>query len=88
MAALLKALLFITRLSKALLNAYTLQLARDRPHMTINGCSPGFIETDLTKIFTEKSGRTAAEMGMKPPEAGAMAPVRLMLGEGLQGNGR
>jgi len=77
-----------TRLSKALLNAYTLLLAREHPHLSINGCSPGFIETDMTRVFTQGNGKTPSEMGMKTPEAGATTPVMLALGEGLRGNGR
>ena len=74
-------------LSKALLNAYTLLLARTNPDLRVNACTPGFIETDLTRPFSVNSGKTPAEMGMKAPAAGARAPMLLLFGE-LEGNGR
>lgn len=74
-------------LSKALLNAYTLLLARTRPGVSVNACTPGFIATDLTRPFAESSGKTPAEMGMKSPAHGARAPMFLLFGE-PEGNGR
>jgi NAD(P)-dependent dehydrogenase (short-subunit alcohol dehydrogenase family) len=68
-------------LSKALLNAYTMELARRCPKLTINACTPGFIETDLTRPFAERQGRAPQDMGMKAPEEGARAPLHLLLGE-------
>lgn len=53
-------------------------LARDNPVLKINSCSPGFIETDLTRSFATKMGKTPAEMRMTPVEAGAVAPLFLM----------
>ena len=79
--------MFAYGLSKALLNAYTLALAREYPRLVVNACSPGYIETDLTRPWAEASGKTPESMGMKPPEAGALAPVKLMLGEAV-GSGR
>ncbi|MEN0063955.1 MAG: SDR family NAD(P)-dependent oxidoreductase [Myxococcota bacterium] len=73
-------------LSKALANAYTTLLAREYPELWVNACTPGFIETDLTRRFAQTSGRTPAEMGMKQPEDGARAPMHLLFGE-LEGNG-
>ena len=35
-------------MSKALLNSYTMMLAREHPKLKINSCSPGYILTDLT----------------------------------------
>ena len=36
-------------LSKALLNAYTVLHAKEEPDLVINSCTPGFIDTDLTR---------------------------------------
>ena len=73
--------------SKACGNAYTMLLAREHPSLKINACTPGFIETDLTRPYAETSGRTPQDMGMKPTSAGARAPMFLLFGE-LEGNGR
>ena len=42
-------------LSKACANALTLILAREHPNLRVNACTPGFIETDLTKPYVESS---------------------------------
>lgn len=68
-------------LSKAALNAYTVALARENPRMTINACTPGYIETDLTRPHAEAQGAAPSDLGMKPPEAGARSPLHLLLGE-------
>lgn len=73
-------------LSKALVNAYTILWARENPGLHINACTPGFIETDLTRAFAVALGRTPQEMGMKPPADGARSTVHLLFGE-LSGNG-
>ncbi|MEM6930387.1 MAG: SDR family NAD(P)-dependent oxidoreductase [Myxococcota bacterium] len=73
-------------LSKALANVYTMILAREHPALKINACTPGFIETDLTRPYAAASGRTPEEMGMKAPAEGARAPLHLLFGE-LEGNG-
>ena len=65
--------------SKACLNAYTMEKARDNPNILINSCTPGFIETDLTRPFAAQSGKTPEEMGMKPIENGAKSAVYLMM---------
>jgi NAD(P)-dependent dehydrogenase (short-subunit alcohol dehydrogenase family) len=74
-------------LSKACANSYTLLLAREHPSLRINACTPGFIETDMTRGYVASSNKTAEELGMKPPSAGARAPLFLLFGE-LAGNGR
>ncbi len=74
-------------LSKALTNTYTLLLAREHPALRINACTPGFIETDMTRGYAESQGKSPADVGMKPPSAGARAPMHLLFGE-LEGNGR
>jgi len=68
-------------MSKACLNAYTMNLARRLPNVTVNACTPGFIETDLTRPYAEARGVTPEEMGMKPPAAATRAPLHLLLGD-------
>ena len=67
--------------AKACLNVYNMELSRRFPDMKVNACTPGFIESDLTRGYLEKSGKTAAEMGMKTPEQGATSAVFLMMGD-------
>ena len=62
-------------ISKACTNAYSIYLAKKNPNLTINACTPGFIETDLTRPMAESNGKTPAEMGMKSPEEGVSASV-------------
>ncbi len=73
-------------LSKAAANTYTLLLARQNPGLRVNACTPGFIETDLTRPQADSRGKTPQAMGMKPPSAGARAPMFLLF-EPLEGNG-
>jgi NAD(P)-dependent dehydrogenase (short-subunit alcohol dehydrogenase family) len=68
-------------LSKACLNAYTIALARRHPDLTINACTPGFIETDMTRPMAERQGKDPEEVGMKPPEEGTTAQMFLLFGE-------
>lgn len=74
-------------LSKALANSYTLLLAREHPALRINACTPGFIETDMTRHYAESQGKAPAELGMKPPSAGARPVIFLLFGD-PEGNGR
>ncbi|MGD8861927.1 MAG: SDR family NAD(P)-dependent oxidoreductase [Myxococcales bacterium] len=74
-------------LSKACANTYTLQLARRFPGLTINACTPGFIETDMTRPLAESQGKSPADFGMKPPEDGARSALHLLFGE-VRGSGR
>jgi len=67
-------------ISKACTNAYSIYLAKNNPNLTINACTPGFIETDLTRPMAEANSKTPAEMGMKSPEEGASASVFLLMG--------
>ena len=67
-------------ISKACTNAYSIYLAKKNPNLTINACTPGFIETDLTRPLAESNGKTPAEMGMKSPEEGVSASVFLLMG--------
>lgn len=74
-------------LSKAISNTYTLMLAREHPDLRINACTPGFIETDMTRHYAESQGKAPTELGMKPPAEGTKAPMHLLFDE-LEGNGR
>ncbi|MCX4239542.1 SDR family NAD(P)-dependent oxidoreductase [Paraliomyxa miuraensis] len=74
-------------LSKACANTYTLLLAREHPNLRINACTPGYIETDLTRPYAEARGKDPRELGMKPPAEGTRAPMFLLFGE-PEGNGR
>ena len=67
-------------LSKACTNAYTILLAGQHPNLTVNACTPGFIETDMTRPMAVSGGKTPFEMGMKSPEEGASASVFLLMG--------
>ena len=73
-------------LSKALANSYTMMLAKAHPNLKCNACTPGFIETDLTRPYAEASGRTPTDMGMKTPKEGSRSAIHLLFGE-LEGNG-
>jgi NAD(P)-dependent dehydrogenase (short-subunit alcohol dehydrogenase family) len=73
-------------ISKALANSYTRLLARQHPKLHINACTPGFIDTDLTRPYAEQQGKTPAELGMKPASAGAYSALHLLFSE-LKGNG-
>jgi NAD(P)-dependent dehydrogenase (short-subunit alcohol dehydrogenase family) len=56
-------------LSKALLNAYTVWLGKSQSDVVVNSCSPGFVETDLTRNM----GAT------KTPDEGATPVCWLMM---------
>jgi NAD(P)-dependent dehydrogenase (short-subunit alcohol dehydrogenase family) len=74
-------------LSKAAANSLTLILAREHPEHRVNACTPGFIETDMTRHDAASQGKPPSELGMKPPEAGTVAPMHLLFGE-VEGTGR
>ena len=74
-------------LSKACANAYTVLLAREHPKIHINACTPGFIETDMTRPFAQRQGKSPADMGMKPAQEGTVSTMFLLFGK-LDGNGR
>lgn len=74
-------------LSKACANTYTLIVAREHPELHVNACTPGFIETDMTRKYVLSAGKTAADLGMKSPGEGAKAPLHLLFGA-LEGRGR
>lgn len=64
--------------SKACVSLYTLLLARDNPRLYINACTPGYIETDLTRPQAAAQGASPVDMGMKPPEQGTVAILFLL----------
>lgn len=68
-------------LSKALANTYTAAVAAAHPNLVINACTPGFIETDLTRPFAEARGMDPEEMGMKPTSAATVAPMKLLFAD-------
>lgn len=74
-------------LSKACANSYTMVLAREHPNLLINACTPGWIETDMTRPMAGSSGKSPAELGMSPPSEGTRSALFLLFGE-PQGNGR
>ena len=74
-------------LSKACANSYTMVLARNYPNLCINACTPGWIETDMTRPRTGSTSKSAAELGMSPPSEGTRSAMFLLFDE-LEGNGR
>lgn len=67
--------------SKACVSLYTVMLARENPHLCINACTPGYIETDLTRPQAERQGVSPADMGMKAPEFGTVSILFLLFGD-------
>jgi carbonyl reductase 1 len=67
-------------LSKACVSLYTILLARQYPELCINACTPGYIETDLTRPQASRQGVDPADMGMKPPAAGTRSILFLLFG--------
>jgi NAD(P)-dependent dehydrogenase (short-subunit alcohol dehydrogenase family) len=64
--------------SKACANTLTLIQARMLPQHLVNACTPGFIETELTRPIAVARGMTPEEMGMKSVEHGTVAPLKLL----------
>lgn len=67
--------------SKACVSLYTMILAREHPRLLINACTPGYIETDLTRPSAQRQGVAPAELGMKPPREGTRAILHLLFGQ-------
>ena len=65
--------------SKACTNALTMCQARLYPNLIINACTPGFIETDMTRPMALRNGRTPAEMGMKQTRDGVYSILFLLM---------
>ena len=53
------------------------------PKITSTSCSPGFIETDLTRGFATRSGKTPQEMGMLTAEMVYLKMLLNLLNEEL-----
>ena len=70
-------------LSKALANILTLNMAKIYPNLKINACTPGFIETDMTRPMAKAWGKSPEEAGMKDPRFGAIAPVFLLFDDSV-----
>jgi NAD(P)-dependent dehydrogenase (short-subunit alcohol dehydrogenase family) len=66
--------------SKACVTLYTMLLARRNPDLVINACTPGYIETDMTRPAAQARGAPPADLGMKPPAAGTVAILFLLFG--------
>ena len=73
-------------LSKACANSYTLLLARENPSVMVSACTPGYIETDLTRAYAEANNEVVAEMGLKQPAEGTKSAI-FTLFEPLKGSG-
>lgn len=73
--------------SKAFLNAYALALSKQlQPQgITVNGCSPGFVATDLLAGFF--NGRNPAEMGAITPAEGTKSLMFLLFSDDLPSPG-
>jgi NAD(P)-dependent dehydrogenase (short-subunit alcohol dehydrogenase family) len=69
--------------SKACTSLYTVLLARDNPQLCINACTPGYIETDLTRPQAQQHGASPADMGMKSPAHGTVPILFLLFGAQL-----
>ena len=70
-------------LSKAIANTLTLNMAKIYPKLKINACTPGFIETDMTRPMAKAWGKTPEEAGMKDPSFGTVAPVYLLFNDSV-----
>lgn len=64
-------------LSKACLAAYTMVLARLHPNLKSNSCSPGFIDTAMTRGYGARL----------TPEQGTVSILHLLFSDSLAGNG-
>jgi len=62
------------RFSKALVNAYTVLLAREQPDLIINSVTPGWIQTDMT----------AGSAAKGTPQQGSVPPVWLLMSPDLE----
>ena len=65
--------------SKACANALTVFQARLFPSIAVNACTPGFIDTDLTRQLASITGRDPADMDMKLPRDGVESTLFLLM---------
>ena len=84
-------------LSKALLCAYTMLVAREHPGLKVNSCSPGMIATDFfssalpwwVPVPNAFLRFLATQMmNAKTPDEGTVSTMHLLFADGLEGNGR
>ena len=68
-------------LSKALVNMYTMQLARENPNLLVNSCTPGFVKTDMTRALEVSFGGTLEQLGAGEISEGADVLLYLTIGE-------
>lgn len=73
--------------SKACVNLLTMIVAREHPTLKVNGCTPGYIATDMTRHHADATGKTPSDLGMKSTRDGANVPLWLLFGT-PEGNGR
>ena len=66
--------------SKALVNAMTAILARQRTDLCINACCPGWVSTEMGHMVG-RSGKLAGSAPPKSLEEGVRIPLRLAMGE-------
>ncbi len=71
-------------ISKACANLLTLQYAVKHPNLLVNACTPGFIETDLTKPYLDKSGKSANDIGMLKPKKGTVSILHCLFSETMK----
>lgn len=67
--------------SKACVSLYTLILAREHPELCVNACTPGYIETDLTRPQARRRGVSPAELGMQAPQQGTVSILHLLFSD-------
>ena len=69
-------------MTKACVSTYTFALSEKIPNIIMNSCSPGYIETDLTKPSSGKKPD-----GMLSVEQGTISPIHLLMGK-MEGSGK
>ena len=68
-------------MTKAVVSTYTFALSKNYPNLVMNSCSPGYIETDLTRPSSGKKPD-----GMLTVEQGTNSPIHLLMA--VKGSGR
>lgn len=84
-------------LSKALLNSYTMLVAREHPQLKVNSCSPGMVATDLIGTFlpwwapvpnAAVHFLARKMMNAVTPDEGTRSTMYLLFDENVEGNAR
>jgi len=68
-------------LSKALGNLLTIELSLRFPSLLVNACTPGLVETDMTRDMISKSGKTKEELEVVPREKSTHSSLFLLFGD-------